>query len=380
VSTHPSPAFVLIWRALLPPRRAAVAGCAGIAACVLLVLALTGALGGVSESVQGYAGQARVSLWVAPKGSDNLVRSSAVLPTALADSLLTVPGIAQAGPVLRVFVSARSAGVGSRAPVTLLALGYRAPGGPGGPPRLLMGRPPGSVLDAAIDRAAAYRLAVRVGDSLRINGRTMFITGITEHTDLLATQFLFVDLNAAQMGGGFLGRASFIAVALAPGVDSLAIAATIRRRFTNLEVFTRSEFVDNNLREVGSGFVPVLALVALLGSVAAALIVAVLAYHLGEARRHEVAVLFALGAHDAPVTSAVVLQGICLVGIAALSGFATAVLLRLVLIRALPIVTLSLSFSVLSRILVGFTAVAALATTLPLRRLQRTDPLESFRP
>jgi len=60
---------------------------AGIATSTLLVLVLVAAYRSVRASVTGYAGQPGIDLWVAPVGTDNLIRSSSLFSSRLADSV-----------------------------------------------------------------------------------------------------------------------------------------------------------------------------------------------------------------------------------------------------------------------------------------------------
>ena len=328
-----------------------VLGCTLVSSTVgvgtLLVLVLGAAYRSVSTSVAAYVGQRDIDLWVAPIGTDNLMRSSALLPVALADSLLTMSGVAAAQPVMRAYVTVKAdrASGGTERRAALIGIGYLAPDGRGGPPAIVRGDAPQGQQDVALDRAAAHRLGVTIGDTVWVNGRPAVVRGLTSGTNLLATQFIFVNLTALSLTTGLAGRASFIVVQCAHGAEPTQVAEAIRARFPNIAVFQTEEFVDNNSREIGAGFIPLLALIGLLGISAAAVLVALLVHAVG-----------------------------------GLFGTTMAFALCTLLERLMPVIPLTFHlFNVLGVLLV-FAAAGIAAAVVPILRLRRVDPLEAFRP
>ena len=80
----------------------------GVMMSTLLILVLLATYRSVSLGIVAYAGQSNIDLWVAPLGTDNLVRSSAVLRHSVVNELQSIEGIQAAAPVIRSFVSAVS--------------------------------------------------------------------------------------------------------------------------------------------------------------------------------------------------------------------------------------------------------------------------------
>ena len=74
----------------------------------LLILVLLATYRNVSLGIVAYAGQSNIDLWVAPLGTDNLVRSSAILRHSVVRELKTIGGIQAAAPIIRSVVSAES--------------------------------------------------------------------------------------------------------------------------------------------------------------------------------------------------------------------------------------------------------------------------------
>jgi hypothetical protein len=127
----------LVGRAVRSRAVRTIMAVAGVAISTLLVLVLAAVYRSVTAGVESYVGQRRVDLWVAPLGSDNLIRSSGMMPLTMASMLGAVDGVKTADPMLRGFVSATAKA--RLRPLTLLAVGYRGPDGLGAPPSLPAG-------------------------------------------------------------------------------------------------------------------------------------------------------------------------------------------------------------------------------------------------
>lgn len=364
----------------------------GVAATTVLVLVLFAAHRSLASGVNAYAGQPQIDLWVAPAGTDNLIRSSALLPAGADTAIASLPGVAAADPLLRSFASVsvtplgdgeelsgdeRSSRAGRR--LTLLSIGYAAPARLGGPPALAEGRVPHQRAEVALDRAAAHRLRVGVGDTVRVNGRAAEVVGLTRHTNLLATQFLFSEIEEAREASALPGRASFVAVRVAPGESPAGVAQAINARFPELDVFDREAFIANNIREVASGLLPLLGLIAGLGISVAAVLVVLLVQGLVEDRRTDIAVLLALGAGAGSIGLGIIARAGFLVSVGGAVGAVLALGLRVVLDRFVPSIELTYTAVEFVLVLAVFLAAGTIAAALPVLRLRRIDPLEAFR-
>ena len=356
----------------------------GVAVCTLLVVVLASTMRSVRGSMAAYAGQQAVDLWVAPKGLDNLVRGGiqgALLPDEIAEEIAQLPGVRAAQPILHAFLSV-TARRGTETPISasLLAVGFRTPSGLGGPAEYSAGRAPSGSAEVALDRAAAYRLGVVVGDSIDVAGRPLRIVGLTRGTNMLATQFVFGEVDAAAQAVQKPGWASFIPVALAPGANANAVRRAIEERYAYATVFTRDVFAASNDREVMSGFMPLISLIALLGVCAGAVLVGLLVGGIVETRRGDISILLALGASAASVSTAVVLDALSLVAAGVITGTAGAWTLAYLLDRYAPAIPLVSSWSDPLVAAGLFLLTGLLAALIPVARLQRLDPLEAFRP
>jgi len=372
---------VLLTRAVRARRIRAGLAVTGIATGVLMVLALFAAFRSPWVSVSAYLSQPGVDLWVMPSGTDNLIRTAGFLPMTVAADIAELLGVARVDPVVRVFVrtsALRPKPHASDQSLMMLGIGYRVRGGLGGPPGFVLGRAPQNDFEAAIDRAAAHRLGVHLGDTLVVNGRLARISGISRDTNLLITQFLFFDAGVAAEASGLLEQASFMLVQ-ARGDRTGAVEAGIRQLFPGLIVLRREAFERNSLRETASGFVPVLALVAILGAVTGTVLIALLVQGVVEDRRADIAVLLALGTSLTRIGVAVVIQAVLLVLLGSAVGLALSAALAVGLDAVVPTVRLAFRPADVALALAGFVVAGILGAVMPVLRLRRIDPIEAFR-
>jgi hypothetical protein len=311
-----------------------------------------------------------------------MIRGSFVsfIPLGDIESLRAIPGVAAADHIIQGFLPVESVEPnGPQRRLNLLTIGFRQPDGLGGPPAYVKGRAPRSGDEVALDKAAAHRLKVGVGDTIEFIGSRVVVAGLTTGTNILATQFVFGDLARVAEGSHSEGRASFVLIKLAPGADRERIIGAIEGRSPALRAFTREEFVESNEREVADGFIPLLALVTALGVGAAALLVGLLILSVVDERRGDIAVLMALGTEARAVGQGMLAQATALSLKGAIFGVALSYGLNAVLETALPTIPLRISTLDVALIAGLFIMTGSVAALAPVVRLSAIDPLEAFR-
>jgi putative ABC transport system permease protein len=324
-----------------------------------------------------YLTQPGLDVWVMPAGTDNFVRTSGFLPAGLVADVREIDGVAATDPLVRIFVRVVPLRPGPRDDlgIMLLAVGYRVPDGLGSPPSFLAGHAPRGDGEVALDRAAAFRLGVTLGDALSVNGLDVRVVGLTEHTNLLITQLLFFDAEVAEHTSGLTDQVSFVVVR---ATSAESVARRIHEEFPGVNVVATDAFVRNSVRESASGFVPVLALIAVLGLLAAAVLVALLMQGLVEDRRKEIAVLAAMGLGANRIGLGLVLNACLLVGAGTLIGGVSSLGLDALLGRLLPTVQLTFMPADVAITLGAFFLAGVIGALLPTLRLRAIDPLEAF--
>ena len=360
----------MLWHQPLRTAGAALA----IAASTTLLLFLDGVQRGVLEGAAAYAGQPAADVWIAHRGTENLIRSSSILSPALARELAADPAVERVGPVIRGFVRVESGSVR----LTLLGMGYDPEAGPGGPPKIAAGSSdPGTGI--ILDRGAARRLAAAVGDTVRVNGVSIVVRGLSAGTNLLGTQLLFARLQTVATLAGMEGQYSFYAVRLADAHDTLAFAARWEQGHHETRVFTRAVFADNSLEEVYAGFQPIMASLGAQAGIVAAAVVALILYGRVLERRTQLALLVALGGTPGYLRRVVLAQAFSLAATGILGGVAVTAAIGLAVTRWLPQLTFAYAPAAMSGSTGLVLLAAAIGAALPLLQLRAIEPAEVFR-
>jgi ABC-type antimicrobial peptide transport system permease subunit len=158
------------------------------------------------------------------------------------------------------------------------------------------------------------------------------------------------------------------------------LAAAIASRFPDLVPHTRAAFQRANQREIDSGFLPLVALVGILGLAASAVLVVLLVHGAVEEDRENIAILFALGAQTGAVRRGVLRHGLLMIGTGALAGTLAALALRATFDAVLPTIPLLVLPGDVAAAVGAFILAGGAAALVPVARLRRVDPLDAFRP
>ena len=337
---------------------------AGVAATVSLLLFLFAVHAGVKDGSTRYVRTAGVDVWIAQKGSDNILKSSSFLPASLVAQVRQVAGVEAASPLLRVITKGELRG---RLTSTLFLFGFDPAtrlGAPAGAPALR----PGEIV---LDEAFARKYGLHVGDALTIQRKAFRVAGLSEGTNTLVAQFGFVRFDDGAAILGLKETASFIVVRTRD-------ARALRDAFPDLAVHAAADFVRHHEEEMENGVLPVFAAAAVFGAVVGGFIVALMLYSSALERREDYATLKALGAGQRYLLRLVLGQSLlgtlagCIAG-ALLTAAVTPLLLRIV-----PALTLRYT-PMLLLVVPAALLIGALAATAPLRVLRRIYPGEVFR-
>jgi putative ABC transport system permease protein len=355
-------------RLLLRNRGGLFVTVAGVAATVSLLLFLFAVHAGVKDGATRYVRTANVDIWIAQKGSDNVVKSSSFLPAALAQQVRAVDGVREASPLLRVISKAEIRGSLSS---TLFLFGFDANTRLGAPNAIGVRR--GEIV---LDESFARKYNLKTGDTLTIQSHAFRVAGLSQGTNALLSQFGFVRFEDGEMILGLTGTASFILVRTSG--DRAAVAQRIRAALPDVAVHEADDFTRYHDEELDSGVLPVFAAAAIFGAAVGGLIIALMLYSSALERRDDYATLKAIGAGQRTLLRLVVGQALLVTIAGCIAAVLFTAAITPLLLRVIP--TLVLSYSPM--LLLVFPAallIGALAAAAPLRVLQRIYPGEVFR-
>ena len=342
---------------------------AGVAATVSLLLFLSGVYEGVRDGSTRYVRTAGVDIWLAQKGSDNILKSSSFLPTALVAQVERVQGVTAASPMLRILTKAE---IGGRLSSTLFLFGFDPAtrlGAPEGAPDLKSG-------EIVLDEAFARKYGLRAGETITIQRRAFRVAGLSVGTNALVSQFGFVRSDDGAVLLGLPETASFIVVRTKG--DRGAVAQRLRAALPDLAVHEADDFTRYHEEEMESGVLPVFAAATVFAATVGGFIVALMLYGSALERRDDYATLKALGAGQRYLLRLVIGQAMLVTVAGCVAGALLTAAITPLLLNMVPALTLRYS-PMLVLVLPAALLIGALAAAAPLRVLRRIYPGEVFR-
>ncbi|HYC92041.1 MAG TPA: ABC transporter permease [Thermoanaerobaculia bacterium] len=347
-------------RLLFRNRGGFVVSVAGVAATVSLLLFLFAVHAGVKDGSTRYVRTAQVDVWIAQKGSDNILKSSSFLPASLAERVKRLDGVEAASPLVRVISKAEIRG---RLSSTLFIFGFDPQtrlGAPVGAPALRRG-------EIVLDESFARKYALRAGDTITLQRRPFRVVGFSEGTNALVSQFGFVRFDDGAEILGLPDTASFILVRTKKPVVLPGFA-----------VYEADDFIRYHEEEMENGVLPVFTAAAAFGAAVGGFIVALMLYGSALERRDDYATLKAIGAGQRYLLRLVVAQALLVTVAGCLAGALLTAVITPLLQQLVPTLALRYSPS-FALVLPAALLIGALAASAPLRVLRRIYPGEVFR-
>lgn len=358
-------------RQLLARPGRALAGVLGIAAALLLVLALKAIFAGMEERLTAYIDRSGADVFVAQRGVDTMHMTQSALPEGVATAIASLPEVEEAKPILYVPTMVERGD--ARGIVYLIG-----DDSGGAPLRLSTGRRPRTG-EIVLDRALAAKLGAREGSTVRVLGRSFRVSGEAEGLTSITNSVAFVrrdDLGRLLKSPGVV---SYVLVRARPGVRADDLAARIERAVPGVTASSRTAFARSERRVVGDMTTDIVRAMLLVGFVIGVAVAGLVAYSATLSQLRDYAVLRALGLRARRALALVVLQ----VGATVAFGFVLALtlawLLGLVLPSLSPTLVLVLRPADVAQALTVAGAVALAAAGLPVLRVARVDPASVFR-
>jgi putative ABC transport system permease protein len=347
----------------------------GVALCVVLMLFLVAVYKGVADGSVEYVRASDADLWVMQRHCANILRSTSLLPVGYGNTLSGIAGVESCSPILFILAGLETA----KGYQTLYLTGYVPESGRGGPPEIVRGRPVGKDDEAVLDRSFAAKCGISVGDEIRIQEDRLRVVGLSGGTNMFVIQYAFVTLARAQRVAGFPGIVSCYQIKVKPGWKASAMAGRIRAMLPGTAVYDRDVFLKNNIREMESGFLPLLFMVAAIGAVVlSAILSLMLSVHVLE-QRGDFAVMKAVGSPKGTIAGLVVQQSLVFAGAGIAAAVALFFPLELVVEKVSPEVSAVTSFQQMVLVGCGVVVISLISSILPVHRLRSIYPMEVFR-
>lgn len=337
---------------------------AGVAFAVLLVLVVVSLYRGWSDVGRFYE-RLPGDLWLSQPATSDPYHSSSFLPVADGKRAAGVAGVGAVIPVYARHIAFDHGG--TTLDVFTLALDARR-----GPYALQVGQ-----ID--IDRVLARDAGVGVGDRLDMVGRTFRVVRVHSGGNSIF-QTAFLSAADAREILGLSGRVSFFLVGLRPGADPAAVSQRLRDALPGIEVHTSRDFADSFAGRVNSGFLAVVGVLVGIGFVVGGAVIALTTYTATVERSREFGVLKAIGASGWFLYGIVLRQSLVVGAVGAAIGVAASAAVANLVKRDVPEFITVLTLRDAIAVFVLALATAVVASYVPVRRIERIDPAEVFRP
>lgn len=363
------------WRMISNEKTRFVITVGGVGFTVILMLFQLGVYQGVKKGAVGYVQGSPAEIWVCETNSTNLIRSSSFLRLSLSERIERVSGVGETTGILRVFTTAKVSGKS----ITLFLFGYDPRSELAAPFPIVRGShqiEPGEII---VDKAFAMKYRLTLGDSMEIKGRSFRVSGLCEGTNTIVIQFVFTTLEEAQRLLGFSDVVSFLLLTGNGQAETPELIQSLKQTFPQLAVFSKQEFIQNNIDELKSGVLPVFWIVALFAEILGVAIITLMLYGSVLEKRESFALLKALGASQKFLVSLVVRQSV----LGALAGFLVGLffygLITPLIVKLVPEIALGLTWTAVGAVFLSSLMIGTFGSLIPVRKMAHIFPMEVFR-
>lgn len=346
----------------------------GVSLCIILMLFLLSVYRAVADGSVEYIRKNKTDLWVLQRNAWNILRGSSLLSTGHGIAIREVPGVESVSPVLLILSGIKNGGHEA----TVFLTGFDERSGLGGPPEIAEGRSISGDGEIVLDKAFATKMGYRVGDKVQIQDDTLRVVGLSTGTNAFVIQYAFVTLRRAQLLAGYPSIVTCFLVKVREGFSPSEVADKIREELPIAAVYDHQTFLQNNIREMEAGFLPLLYTVAALGAVVLTVILSLLLSINILERRKDFAVMKILGSPEGFLPLVVTKQALAITTI----GNVVALLLFFPVVAAIerisPEVSARSSLEQIAAVAVIVWAISLISSFISIQRLRHIYPVEAF--
>ncbi|GAB4098870.1 ABC transporter permease [Sinomonas halotolerans] len=359
---------------LLQERTRLLISVGGVAFSVLLIMTLQGLYQGWSTKIGEYIGTVPADYWVTQAGATDMFHTPSVLPLALRPQLEALDGVASAKP----FSGRRVAFERGDREVNLYVIADDIENGVGAPARVVEGKAVPGPGELIIDRVTARSEGVRLGDRIALAGTDLKVVGFSEGGYILSFSFAFATKGDAESILRLPGSTNFFLVTLEEGADAGQVAERIDR-VAAVDAITREEFIENNVSIVTDTFLPIVAVLLLIGVAVGMTVIGLTIFTSTIEKAREYGVLKAIGVSNRQLYTVVLEQALTAAVLGYAVGAALAFGVGALAAAFVPEFITEIRPVDMAWIFAVTLGMAVVAAFLPVRRLARIDPAEVFR-
>lgn len=347
----------------------------GVAAAVLLILALQGVFAGSAKQIALYIDESRADVLVAQAGVRNMHMANSLLSPAVLEKTEQVPGVKEAVPIA-YFTGKMNIGDDE---VIGYIVGVDGARGIGGPWRMAEGSPTPGSGEIVVARNVAAPRGLGLGDRMQVMDRWFTISGLSLETDIISSSFVFISPEDARALRPQQGAINYVLVTADNPKDGAALARRIEEQVAEVSALSRAAFAESDRQiaiQMGLNVIQAMSVAAL---VIGLMVIMLTLYTATLEKSREYGILKAIGANNRSLFGVILFQA----AISTIAGFAAGTIMAWIVSRLVgtyaPGVSIVLEFTSLWRVFLSVLGIGAIASLLPAWRIARVDPLVAFR-
>ena len=346
----------------------------GVSLCIVLMLFLLGIYRGVSDGSVDYVKYSNADLWVLQKNCTNILRGTSILSSYQYDYFKGKKEIESVSPVLLLLSTIKKENVSS----TVFLTGYNPGSIMGGPPQIISGRNISDNNEIVLDRAIAAKINVKVGDKICIREDSINVVGISTGTNAFVIQYAFVTLDFAQSQLPVPGLVTCFLIKLNHNVNKVELINSITEELPGVVVYDYQTFLNNNIKEMESGILPLLYAVAGLGTIVLTVILSlILSINILE-RRKDFAVMKTLGSPSEFLPKLIIQQAVLISLVASICAITLFFPMTSMIESLSPEVTTKSTIWQVILVIISVLFMSMISSLISIKRLRKIYPLEAF--
>ncbi len=346
----------------------------GIALALILGLFLDAVFRGEANQILTFVEKSPAEVWVLEKGVANLHMSRSTISQQAVNELEKIDGVKTIMPILYRDILlgpkgeelfAYAAGIPSDITTRQSweqATGWSAP----------------KAGFITIPKPMSKGNKYQIGDKISLSGVNYIISGYSKGTFSMANPLVFIDENDARKQFALNQGANLVLIQPQAGISAEQLVNNIEQQGLDVNALTRKQLMKNDYSVALDMGGALIAMMAMIGTIVAGLIVAFTAYSFVSSKIGELAVVKALGAPQIQLLSSAIIQ----TSLVALFGVILALIAIFPIEAALsawaPSVAVQFSFITALKLGLATLIAAQLAALIPAFYVQQIDPASAF--
>ncbi len=353
---------------------------AGVALSVTLIIILLGVYYGMTTLGTNYIVHTDADLWVGQEGIHDLWHTYSLLPRGLSDEIKSVDGVKDVHELIGRAVQIEVPNTGARK--TVYIVGFDPASGVGGPWDIVGGTGKLQRGEAVVDQVFFTRNGLKLGQTLKIGDKELKIVGVSKGTFAVVYPYIFVTTEDAAEIFGTTQYVNYYLVQLSGDRPADEVISDITERLAErgvaVEILTKERFIQNHRDVINESFNSILFPLVFIGFIIGAAVIGLTLYTMTMEKMREYAILKAIGAQNSFLRGIVFEQAAIITMLGFIAGIGLSLLATVLVPRFAPEFFVEMNPTTVG---VTFAAVLLMGLTaplIPIRRLNRVDPVVVF--